>query len=191
MPRRPAPTPLKLHPGPTPARNFVKFTLPTMPQQSFYPTVVPAVQSLKTEQKYFTRRGHKRTSSSSSNSSVDSDDSATSASADGTASQLPTARELSVLQRIESVYTLATQLPKVMTRGPRMASEGGGGMALPEYRSPSSNSVQSPTSTTPSVRRIEMMGPWEYSKLRLSEAEIQAMVPPPKPAVANPCPVTW
>jgi hypothetical protein len=56
-------------------------------------------------------------------------------------------------------------------------------MAMPDYR-PSNYSAEG-------VRKIETMGPWEYSKLRLSEAEIQAMIAPPKPVIANPCPVTW
>lgn len=79
---------------------------------------------------------------------------------------------------VRSVQTL----PPVMTRGPR-SNNSHGGMAMPEFRP--SNDRNS------SVRSIQTMGPWEYSKLRLSEQEIRAMIAPPQRAIANPCPVSW
>lgn len=177
MPRRPAPTPLRLHQGPTPPRNHPKFTLPSVPQQTFYPTSTPSVSVMKQEQKYFRRRGHNRTSSSSSVSSMDSDGSVSSGIA-----ALPTVT-MQLPRRPEILLPQAARLPEVMTRGPRLSNERGGSMAMPEYRVPVQRNAN--------LRRIEEMGPWEYSRLRLSEAEIAVMIPAPKPVIANPCPVTW
>ncbi|KAF8526832.1 hypothetical protein BU17DRAFT_82252 [Hysterangium stoloniferum] len=36
MPRRPPPTALRLHPGPTPPRSHPKHTLPSVPRPAFY-----------------------------------------------------------------------------------------------------------------------------------------------------------
>ena len=169
MPRRPAPTPLRLHPGPTPPRNHPKFTLPSLPQQSFYPTAAPSIPVVKKELKYFRGRGHKRSLSSSSTSSMDSDDSST----------VPPA----TVHRGEIFVGSLSQLPPVMTRGPRVSNDSQGGMAMPEFKATSGPNT--------GVRSIQVMAPWEYSKLRLSEQEIRAMVTPPQRAIANPCPVSW
>ncbi|KIM31784.1 hypothetical protein M408DRAFT_327218 [Serendipita vermifera MAFF 305830] len=167
MPRRPAPTPLRLHPGPTPPRNHPKFTLPSMPQQSFYPVATQSVPVVKKELKYIPSRGHRRSSSSSSSSSVGSDDEALAFATD--------------VVRGGGLVPPMQSLPPVMTRGPRPKNDGG--MAMPEFKA--SNTLNS------SVRSIQIMGPWEYSRLRLSEQEIRAMIAPPKRAIANPCPVSW
>jgi len=37
MPRRPPPSALRLHPGPTPPRSWLKHTLPSLPRPAFYP----------------------------------------------------------------------------------------------------------------------------------------------------------
>jgi hypothetical protein len=171
MPRRPAPTPLRLHPGPTPPRNHPKFTLPSLPQQSFYPTATPSIPVVKKELKYFRGRGHKRSSSSSSISSIDSDD-----------SSVGTAFEATV-HRGEIFVGSLSQLPPVMTRGPRVSNNSHGGMSMPEFKATNGSNT--------GVRSIQVMGPWEYSKLRLSEQEIRAMVTPPQRAIPNPCPVSW
>jgi hypothetical protein len=177
MPRRPAPTPLRLHPGPTPPRNYTKFTLPIPPQQSFYPTTGPSVTEVKPEIKYFRRRGHARSSSSGSTSSEDSDDdSASSGIAFGDSAKDP------LRHRINIAVEPMAKLPPVMTRGPRPANDNGR-MTMPEFKASSG--------LNPGVRTIQMMGPWEYSKLRLSESEISAMIAAPPRAVANPCPVSW
>ncbi|KAG8833404.1 hypothetical protein FRC17_010730 [Serendipita sp. 399] len=184
MPRRPAPTPLRLHPGPTPPRNWPKFTMPLMPPQSFYPTTTTSVPDLKYEVKYFRRRGHTRTPSSSSVSSTDSEDvdqtpgtatpptgyTSVRSSADGT-----TATTASVTASTH----LSQGMPETMTRGPRRSTDMGG-FTMPDYKSPPMRPNV--------VRSIEMMGPWEHSKLKLSEAEIAAMITAPKPAIPNPCP---
>lgn len=169
MPRRPAPTPLRLHPGPTPPRNHPKFTLPSLPQQSFYPTTTPSIPVVKKELKYFHGRGHKRSLSSSSTSSMDSDDSST----------VPPV----TVHRGEIFVGLLSRLPPVMTRGPRVSHDSQGGMAMPDFKAASGSNT--------GVRSIQVMAPWEYSKLRLSEQEIRAMVTPPQRAIANPCPVSW
>jgi hypothetical protein len=169
MPRRPAPTPLRLHPGPTPPRNHVKFTLPSLPQQSFYPTATPSIPVVKKELKYFRGRGHKRSSSSTSISSMDSDDSSTVTPA--------------IVHRGEILIGSLSRLPPVMTRGPRVSNDSQGGMAMPEFKAGNVSNT--------GARSIQVMGPWEYSKLRLSEQEIRAMVTPPQRAIANPCPVSW
>ncbi|KAG8748976.1 hypothetical protein FRC14_001784 [Serendipita sp. 396] len=188
MPRRPAPTPLRLHPGPTPPRNWPKFTMPSMPPQSFYPTSTVPVADLKYEVKYFRRRGHTRTPSSSSISSMDSEEvepttgtatpptgySSRRSSGDSTASATATT--------MTATARMPTGVPEVMTRGPRRSTDMGG-LSMPDFKAP----LIRPNV----VRSIEMMGPWEHSKLKLSEAEIAAMITAPKPAIPNPCPVSW
>jgi hypothetical protein len=87
------------------------------------------------------------------------------------------------LQRGEIFTGSLSQLPPVMTRGPRVSNDSHGGMAMPGFKAASG--------TNTGVRSIQVMGPWEYSKLRLSEQEISAMVTPPQRAIANPCPVSW
>lgn len=42
MPRRPAPSPLRLHQGPLPARGQPKHTLPSLPRPAFHPPVQAA-----------------------------------------------------------------------------------------------------------------------------------------------------
>jgi hypothetical protein len=114
MPRRPAPTPLRLHPGPTPPRNFVKFTLPSKPQQTFYPSVSNRMIPVEKQS-----ASHSRTHSRSSSVSSQEEGSPPS------------------LVRRDAI-TVA-QLPASMTQGPK---EGGvGGVVMPEYRPAS---LQSP-----------------------------------------------
>lgn len=45
MTRRPAPTPLRLHHGPTPPRSWTKFVLPALPRPAFYPPKTEATAS--------------------------------------------------------------------------------------------------------------------------------------------------
>ena len=183
MTRRPAPTPLRLHPGPTPARNFPKFTMPARPQQSFYPSATPTVPYLRQEVKYFRRRGHTRSLSSSSLSSVDSEDASVSPGA-VTPPTLAMTAKTSMIDIASAVSTrIMAELPQTMTRGPRTSSETRGALDMQEFRAQPNRTANS--------RSIEMMGPWEHSKLRLSEAEIAAMISAPLPVIPNPCPITW
>ncbi|CAG7854063.1 SubName: Full=Uncharacterized protein {ECO:0000313/EMBL:CCA69591.1} [Serendipita indica DSM 11827] len=180
MTRRPAPTPLKLHPGPTPPRNYPKFTMPAKPQQSFYPSATPCVPYLRQEVKYFRRRGHGRSSSSSSVSSVDLDDASPSP---GTVTP-PTMAMTARTSGIDVASAVSARIMADMTRGPRTSSETRGALSMQQFR------AQQPARMG-AVRSIDMMGPWEHSKLRLSEAEIAAMISAPLPVVANPCPISW
>jgi len=87
------------------------------------------------------------------------------------------------VQRREIFVGSLSQLPPVMTRGAKVSNDPQGGMMMPEFKATGGS--------TPGTRSIQIMGPWEYSKLRLSEQEIRAMITPPQRAIPNPCPVSW
>lgn len=162
MPRRPAPTPLRLHPGPTPPRNFVKYTLPSKPQQIFYPSV--SARMIPVE-----KHGVSHSRSHSRSSSVSSQEEGSPPS--------PLIQGRSLVRR-DAVSV--TQLPAAMTQGPMEGKFAG--VMLPEYKA---------TNIYGSTRKIDSMGPWEYSKRVFSETEVSSLIAAPARAMPNPCPVSW
>jgi len=67
-----------------------------------------------------------------------------------------------------------------MTQGPKEGSVGG--VVMQDYKA---------ATIQDSTRRIDSMGPWEYSKKVFSESEISTLIAAPARALPNPFPVTW